>query len=151
MENTNVRVGIKLLPDVPEAYLPSYATSGSVGVDLFANILGGRWLQPSQTLIFSTGVCVEVPAGYELQVRSRSGLAAGENVFVLNSPGTIDQDFRGEIKVILHNCGSKIFRVKPGMRIAQAVLCPIYKIHWVRHDELSRTDRGDGGFGSTGA
>ncbi len=127
---------------------PLYKTAGSAGCDLIANedchVVGGKF-KP-----IGTGLSVEIPAGYEAQVRSRSGLAANHGVFVLNSPGTIDSDYRGEIKVIICNVGHDPFIVKKGDRIAQLVFSPVIQVTFERSQDLSRTVRGDGGFGSTG-
>lgn len=128
--------------------IPAYATRGSACMDIHAavsNVIAQRC-----TYAVPTGFSVEVPEGYELQVRSRSGLAANYGVHVLNSPGTIDSDYRGEIYVILHNTGSKPYAVSRGDRIAQIVLKPVEQAFVVEVDGLSETDRGDGGLGSTG-
>lgn len=134
------------------AYAPEYATEGAAGLDLFASESTG--LMPGQSKLISCGgVHVVIPEGYELQVRSRSGLAAKHGVIVLNAPGTIDSDYRGEVKVILHNAGFEPYIIKPGDRIAQMVLAKVETVEWelVREKEaLGKTDRGEGGFGSTG-
>lgn len=148
---------VKVLFKLDEgASVPSYETPGAAGMDVRANL--ETWfsanpvnfvIEPGQSKIIPTGVYVQIPQGYEIQVRSRSGLAAKNGVFVLNSPGTIDSDYRGEIKVILHNSGSEWFYVKHGDRIAQLVVAPVVQAEMV-NAELDETERGAGGFGSTG-
>ena len=130
--------------------LPKYETNGSSGMDLSANIEKQIKIEPGKTSIIPTGISVSIPKNFEIQIRSRSGLAAKSQVSVLNSPGTIDADYRGELKVILINLSNKIFVVEKGMRIAQMVLCPIVKAKFKEVDNLDDTDRGAGGFGSTG-
>ena len=130
--------------------LPKYETNGSSGMDLSANIEKQIKIEPGKTSIIPTGISVSIPKNFEIQIRSRSGLAAKSHISVLNSPGTIDADYRGEIKVILINLGNKTFVIERGARIAQMVLCPIVKAKFKEVDSLDDTDRGDGGFGSTG-
>lgn len=130
--------------------LPSYATEGSSGMDLYAAIEDEVLIQPGTWEVIPTGIYVEIPEGYEGQVRPRSGLAKDYGVTVLNSPGTIDSDYRGEIKVILINLGKEPFRVKRGDRIAQLVIVPIVRAVFEEVEELSNTERGEEGFGSTG-
>ena len=130
--------------------LPKYETNGSSGMDLFANIEKQIKIEPGKTSIIRTGISVSLPKNFEIQIRSRSGLAAKSQISVLNSPGTIDADYRGELKVILINLGNKTFIVERGARIAQMVLCPVVKAKFKEVDNLDDTDRGDGGFGSTG-
>tara|TARA_Y100000590_G_scaffold228739_1_gene258091 strand:+ start:16858 stop:17295 length:438 start_codon:yes stop_codon:yes gene_type:complete len=130
--------------------LPSYKTSGSSGMDLTANIKKKILINPKATAIVSTGLSVVIPKNYEIQIRPRSGLAAKNGITVLNTPGTIDSDYRGEIKIILINLSKKKFVVKSGDRIAQMVLCPVAKIKLKEVKKLSKTVRGRGGFGSTG-
>ena len=130
--------------------LPKYETSGSSGMDLSANIEKQIKIEPGKTSIIPTGISVSIPKNFEIQIRSRSGLAAKSQISVLNSPGTIDADYRGELKVILINLSNKIFVVERGTRIAQMVLCPIVKAKFKEVDSLDDTDRGTGGFGSTG-
>lgn len=135
----------------PDAWLPQYETAGAAGLDVrYAgeNVLE---LTPGQRLIVPTGLAPEVPEGYELQCRPRSGLAANAGISVVNSPGTIDSDYRGEIKVILINHGRATHFINPGDRIAQLVLAHAPRAEIVEVDELSSTERGEGGFGSTGA
>ena len=130
--------------------LPKYETSGSSGMDLGANIDGNLIIEPGKTVIIPTGLALSIPKGYEAQIRPRSGLAAKNKISVLNTPGTIDADYRGEIKVILINLGSEPFKIEKGLRIAQMVICPIVKAQLEEVDDLNETERGDGGFGSTG-
>ena len=130
--------------------LPKYETNGSSGMDLSANIENQIKVEPGKTSIIPTGISVSIPKNFEIQIRSRSGLAAKSQISVLNSPGTIDADYRGELKVILINSGNKTFVVEKGTRIAQMVLCPIIKAKFKEVDNLEDTDRGSGGFGSTG-
>jgi dUTP pyrophosphatase len=128
--------------------LPKYETEGSAGADLIANEVA--CIKPGKMAMVDTGLRVAVPDGYELQVRSRSGLAAKKQVFVLNSPGTVDSDYRGLIKVLLFNAGEEDFNVELGDRIAQAVICPVYQADLHEVDSLDDTERGEGGFGHTG-
>ena len=130
--------------------LPKYETLGSSGMDLVANIEKNVEIQPNKTEIIPTGLAVSIPQNFEIQIRPRSGLAARNQISVLNTPGTIDADYRGEIKVILINLGEKSFVVEKGQRIAQMVLCPIAKADIKEVEVLDNTKRGSGGFGSTG-
>ena len=133
-----------------EVSLPKYETTGSSGMDLAANINSNINLDPGKTAIIPTGLTLSIPKGYEIQIRPRSGLAAKKKISVLNTPGTIDSDYRGEIKVILINFGKKTFEIKRNDRIAQMVLCPIIKAELKEVENLPETLRGLGGFGSTG-
>ena len=137
----------RLSKEIP---LPKYETKGASGLDLSANISSSINIDPGEKEIIPTGIAVSVPEGFEIQIRPRSGLAAKHNVTVLNTPGTIDADYRGELKVILINLSSKSFLVKNGARIAQMVLCPIVKANLKEVKTLEDTKRGSGGFGSTG-
>ena len=130
--------------------LPQYATPQSAGVDLRADISGEIVLEPLGRAIVPTGLYLEIPAGYEAQVRPRSGLAAKKGVTVLNSPGTIDADYRGEVRVILVNLSSEPFTIVPGERIAQMVFARHEQVEWEETDTLEESERGAGGFGSTG-
>lgn len=130
--------------------LPAYGTPDSAGADLAAHLDAALVLSPGERRLVPTGLRVEIPPGYELQVRPRSGLALEHGVTVLNSPGTIDADYRGEIKVLLVNLGEGPFTVNPGDRIAQAVLAPVTRAEFVTAERLDRSGRGAGGFGSTG-
>ena len=129
---------------------PSYATVNSAGVDLKANIVEPIVLQPLQRAVVPTGRKIALPEGTEAQVRPRSGLAAKHGVTVLNSPGTIDADYRGEVGVILVNLSDKAFTVNPGERIAQMVVARYERVEWEEVEQLDSTERGEGGFGSTG-
>ena len=130
--------------------IPEYKTDGSSGMDLMANIENPIILHPGEKKIISTGITVAIPNEYEIQIRPRSGLAAKNGISVLNTPGTIDADYRGEIKVILINLGKQFFKINNNDRIAQMVLCPIVKAEIEEVKELPKTIRGTGGFGSTG-
>jgi len=130
--------------------LPSYKTSGSSGMDLVAHIKNKITINPSKTAIIPTGIAVAIPKNYEIQIRPRSGLAANKSISVLNTPGTIDSDYRGEIKIILINLSKKSFVVKSGDRIAQMILCPVAKGKLKEVKNLPETIRGKKGFGSTG-
>jgi dUTP pyrophosphatase len=130
--------------------LPDYKTSGSSGMDLMAYIKNKITINPGKTVIIPTGIAVAIPKKDEIQIRPRSGLAAKKGITVLNTPGTIDPDYRGEIKIILINLSKKSFVVKSGDRIAQMVLCPVAKGRLKEVKNLPKTIRGRGGFGSTG-
>ena len=130
--------------------LPKYETEGSSGMDLSANINSHIKIEPGETSIIPTGISVSIPKNFEIQIRPRSGLAAKNQISVLNTPGTIDADYRGEIKVILINLSKKTFIVENGARIAQMVVCPVIKVKLKEVDSLDNTSRGSGGFGSTG-
>ena len=143
-----IKVLIKKLNQ--KAIIPSYKTSGSSGLDLTALIESEITIQPKKSALISTGLSIAIPDDTEVQIRPRSGLAAKSNITVLNTPGTIDSDYRGELKIILFNHGDKEFVVNNGDRIAQMVLMPILKIEFEEVDNLPKTIRGSGGFGSTG-
>ena len=130
--------------------LPRYETEGSSGMDLAANVEEPIDINPGKTSIIPTGISLSIPKNYEIQIRPRSGLAAKNQISVLNTPGTIDADYRGEIKVILINLGKKIFRVEKGARMAQMVVCPVINVKFKEVDSLEITNRGSDGFGSTG-
>jgi dUTP pyrophosphatase len=130
--------------------LPDYATIGSSGVDIRAHLEQSITIQPSERLLVPTGLFVEIPLGYEIQIRPRSGLAIKQGITCLNTPGTIDADYRGEIKVILINLSAEEQVIQPGDRIAQMVLQKVERIEWKVTDQLNDTERGSGGFGSTG-
>ena len=130
--------------------LPSYKTVGSSGMDLMALTDKPITILPKKSYLVPTGISVAIPKNYEIQIRPRSGLAAKNNISVLNTPGTIDSDYRGEIKIILFNHGSDEFLINNGDRIAQIVLMPVHKIDFEEVDNLPDTVRGEGGFGSTG-
>ena len=133
-----------------EVTLPKYETDGSSGLDLAAFIDNDIEIKPGKSEIIPTGLAIAIPKNFEIQIRPRSGLAAKRQISVLNTPGTIDADYRGEIKVILINLSDKVFVVEKGLRIAQMVLCPIIKATLKEVTNLEVTDRGSGGFGSTG-
>ena len=139
---------IKRLSD--NVSLPKYETEGSSGMDLAANINEKIEIKPGTSSIIPTGISVSIPKNFEIQIRPRSGLAAKNQISVLNTPGTIDADYRGEIKVILINLGTKSFMIENGTRIAQMVLCPVDKAKLKEVKILESTKRGSGGFGSTG-
>jgi len=130
--------------------LPHYETIASAGMDIRANINEAITLKPLERAIIKTGLFIELPVGFEAQVRPRSGLAAKKGITVLNSPGTIDADYRGEIGVILVNLSNEAFVVENDERIAQLVIAKHERAEWIEVEELSETDRGAGGFGSTG-
>jgi dUTP pyrophosphatase len=130
--------------------LPTYATSGAAGMDLKANIPNTISLQPMERQLIPTGIFIELPPGYEAQVRPRSGLALKQGITCLNSPGTVDADYRGELKVILINLSNMEQRIQPGDRIAQMVVSSVEKVDWHPVTELNETVRSDGGFGHTG-
>ncbi|KJV56887.1 dUTP diphosphatase family protein [Orientia chuto str. Dubai] len=132
------------------SFLPTYSTSGSAGMDLYAAIANSIIIKPHETAIIPTGIAISLPHGYEAQVRSRSGLASKFSVIVLNSPGTIDSDYRGEVKVIMINLGQNEFQVTPAMRIAQMIITKYEVISWKLVDDLDETERGEKGFGSSG-
>ena len=129
--------------------LPEYKTDGSSGMDLMANVEQTVKILPGEKKIISTGIMVAIPEQYEIQIRPRSGLAAKNGISILNTPGTIDSDYRGEIKVILINLGKDIFEIKKNDRIAQMIVCPIIKVELEEVESLPETVRGKGGFGST--
>ena len=130
--------------------LPHYETHASAGMDLRASISEERVLKPLERSIVGTGLFIELPVGYEAQVRPRSGLAAKNGITVLNAPGTIDADYRGEIGVILVNLSNEEFTINNGERIAQLVIAKHERAEWIKVEELTETSRGEGGFGSTG-
>tara|TARA_Y100001936_G_scaffold206336_1_gene210689 strand:- start:654 stop:1094 length:441 start_codon:yes stop_codon:yes gene_type:complete len=133
-----------------KAIIPKYETDGASGLDISACIDDEINLDPGTKILVPTGLSIAIPRNYEVQIRPRSGLAVKNNISVLNSPGTIDSDYRGEIKVILFNHGKKTFKIENGLRIAQMVVCPIVKAKIKLVENLSKTIRGEGGFGSTG-
>ncbi len=130
--------------------LPHYETIASAGMDLRANLSESVTLNPLERTIIKTGLFIELPVGFEAQVRPRSGLAAKKGITVLNAPGTVDADYRGEIGVILVNLSNEAFTIENGERVAQLVIAKHERAEWVEVEELSSTDRGAGGFGSTG-
>lgn len=147
---SHVSIKVVLLPHSHGIALPKRLTEGSSGADLCAAINEDIVLAPKHKVLIPTGLCMQIPSGYEAQIRSRSGLAAKYGVSVLNSPGTIDSDYRGEIMVILINLGQQDFTIKRGDRIAQMVISQYFVAEWVPSKTLEGTARGEGGFGSTG-
>lgn len=145
-----MNISIIRLPHSEGLPLPEYATSGSAGMDIHAAVEEPLTLQPGEVHMVPTGLAFAVPHGFECQVRSRSGLAAKHGVFALNSPGTIDSDYRGEVKVILANFSKAPFTIERGTRIAQLVVAKHEHVTWNEVETLEETVRGDGGFGSTG-
>ncbi|MEN6617989.1 MAG: dUTP diphosphatase [Rikenellaceae bacterium] len=130
--------------------LPEYATIHSAGMDLRANIHESITIDPLKRALIPTGIHIELPEGYEAQIRPRSGLAAKHGIGIVNSPGTIDADYRGEIKIILVNLSDQPFVLIPGERVAQMVVSKFERVDWIEADELGESGRGEGGFGSTG-
>ena len=149
---STITVQVRPLPHFDGLVLPVYETSGSAGMDVRAAVAQDApiSLAPGARALVPTGLSVAIPEGYEIQVRPRSGLAAKHGLTCLNTPGTIDSDYRGEIKVILINLGAEPFTVLRGERIAQLVLAPVTRLGWQEVSELGETERGAGGFGSTG-
>ena len=143
-------VAIKRLPSAKELPLPAYQTNQSAGMDLCAAINDDVIINPGRHTVIPSGFSIALPAGYEAQVRPRSGLAAKNGVTVLNSPGTIDADYRGEVGVILINHGAEPFTVSRGLRIAQLIIAPVRTVMWDETETLPNTERGASGFGSTG-
>ena len=141
---------VKVLKIHPEATVPQYATAGASGLDLHARIPHEIYLQPGVRYSCPTGIGIELPEGFEAQVRPRSGLARKNGITVLNAPGTVDADYRGEIIVILINHSDTAFKVEPNQRIAQLVIAPVMRVDLVCSDVLTETERGAGGFGHTG-
>ncbi len=146
----NVRVSVLRLAHGADLPLPAYATEGAAGMDLLAAIAAPLVIAPSGRALVPTGLAVALPPGFELQIRPRSGLALRHGILLPNSPGTIDEDYRGEIQVILLNAGEAPFTLTRGMRIAQAILAPVVRIAWDEVGSLAPTSRAAGGFGSTG-
>jgi dUTP pyrophosphatase len=138
------------LPHAAGLPLPSYATAGAAGMDLLAAVAAPVVIPPGGRALIPTGLCIALPPGHELQVRPRSGLALRHGIAMPNSPGTVDEDYRGELQVILLNAGTVPFTVERGARIAQAVLAPVTRAAWREVEALPETARGAGGFGSTG-
>lgn len=147
---TTLNVSVTRLPHGADLPLPEYATPGSAGLDLLAAIDADVSLAPGARNLMPTGLAIALPDGFEAQVRPRSGLALKNGVTILNAPGTIDADYRGEIGVVLINHGAAPFVVTRGMRIAQLVVAPVTQLVWVETNDLPATARGAGGYGSTG-
>ena len=142
---------VKVQRTRPHAIIPRYQTSGAVGLDLHSAEPALVTLAPGERCLIGAGFAIAIPRGYEGQIRPRSGLAIGYGITVLNAPGTIDPDYRGEIKIPLINLGKFIFEIEPGMRVAQIVICPVARVELEEIGELDETGRGAGGFGSTGS
>ena len=147
---SNPVIQVVRLPHAADLPLPSYATDGAAGMDILAAVTGAISIPPGARALIPTGLRLALPHGYELQVRPRSGLALKNGITLPNTPGTIDEDYRGELGVILLNAGTETFVIERGMRIAQAVLAPVTRAAWQEVTTLPDTVRGDGGFGSTG-
>lgn len=140
----------RISPSTNDVSLPSYATDGSAGMDIFAAVEKDLTVQPGTTVLVPTGFSIELPQGFEAQIRPRSGLAIKQSIGLMNAPGTIDSDYRGEVKVILTNFGKEDFIVHRGDRIAQMIISRYERIEWEESRTLNDTSRGAGGFGSTG-
>ncbi len=145
-----LKVAVRRLPHGADLPLPAYATVDSAGMDLLAAVGAELVLAPGARAVIPTGLAIALPSGYEAQVRPRSGLAARHGLTVVNSPGTIDADYRGEVGVILANLGSEPYTIARGARIAQMVVAPVVRIAWSETEELPRSARGADGFGSSG-
>lgn len=148
-----ITIEVVRLPHGQDLPLPAYQTPLSAGMDLLAAIDKPIWVAPMQRVLIPAGFCMALPAGYEAQIRARSGLAYKQGLGMPNSPGTIDADYRGEIKVLMINFGNEPVEISRGMRIAQMVICPVLQARWSEVktvEELPASDRGAGGFGSTG-
>jgi dUTP pyrophosphatase len=147
---TEIIVSVTTLPHAKDLDLPGYATEHAAGMDLCAAVANDLIIEPGKRALIPTGLMIALPEGYEAQVRPRSGLALKHGITVLNSPGTIDADYRGELQVILANLGSEPFTITRGMRIAQMVVASYARVEWQEVSELPQSARGAGGFGSTG-
>ena len=147
---TNVTISVTRFPLAADFELPAYATEHSAGLDLQAALAESKTLQPGERALIPTGLCIALPDGYEAQIRPRSGLALKNGISLVNSPGTIDADYRGEIGVIIINHGTEAFTIERGMRIAQMVIAPYTRAAFSEVLELPTSARGAGGFGSTG-
>jgi len=147
---SSAEIIVRRLPHAEGLPLPSYATAGAAGFDLLAAVTAPLVVAPGARVLVPTGLCLALPAGYELQVRPRSGLALKHGIVLPNSPGTIDEDYRGELQIIIMNAGDAPFTIERGTRIAQGVLAPVTRATWKEADSLPDTPRGVGGFGSTG-
>ena len=147
---SSVKVDVVQLPHAADLPLPEYATVQSAAVDLLAAVTEDVVLAPGARTLIPTGLAIALPDGYEAQVRPRSGLALRNGITLLNTPGTIDADYRGEIGIILTNLGQEDFTVERGMRIAQMLIAPVTRLTWNAVSSLDKSERGSGGFGSTG-
>lgn len=147
---SDIAVAVTRLAHGADLPLPAYATEHAAGMDLLAAVAEPVVLAPGKRALVPTGIAIALPEGFEAQVRPRSGLALKHGVTVLNTPGTIDADYRGEVGVVLVNLGDETFTVKRGMRVAQMVVAPVTRVGWAERADLTETARGRGGFGSTG-
>jgi dUTP pyrophosphatase len=145
-----VAVRVRRLPHSSGLPLPSYASTGAAGADLFSAEDGSTTIEPGKRFALATGLVLEIPEGFEGQVRPRSGLAIRQGLTVVNAPGTIDSDYRGEVKVLLVNLGDQPVTIERGDRVAQLVIGPVTRVEFVESEHVDDTDRGAGGFGSTG-
>lgn len=145
-----IDVRITRLPHSEGLPLPAYATAGAAGFDFLAAVDAPMTIAPGERVLVPTGLCIALPAAYELQVRPRSGLALKYGITLPNSPGTIDEDYRGELRIIVMNAGTEPFTIERGTRIAQGVLAPVSRLRWSEVETLDETVRGQSGFGSTG-
>ncbi len=145
----DLRVGIKIMDGASDLPLPKYMTEFAAGVDLYANVSEPVTLKKGEIKLIATGIAIALPESYEAQIRPRSGLAYKHGISLVNTPGTIDADYRGEIKVIMINFGDEDFVINRGERIAQMVINKVERVRWEVRDELDETKRSDGGFGST--
>ena len=145
-----VQIAVRRLPHGMDMPLPTYATAGAAGMDLLAAVEAPVTIDPGKRALIPTGLAIALPPGYELQVRPRSGLALRHGIVLPNSPGTIDEDYRGEVQVIVLNAGDAPFTIERGARIAQAVVAPVVRARWHEVESLDATSRNEGGFGSTG-
>jgi dUTP pyrophosphatase len=150
MTLTHIQVAIRRFPGAEDIPLPSYQSAGSAAMDLHAAVPVPLTIQPSDLALVPCGFAMALPAGYEAQIRPRSGVATKHAVIIPNSPGTIDADYRGEVKVALLNLGREPFTVTRGMRIAQLLVVPVPRVEWSQQQQLDETERGAGGFGHTG-
>jgi dUTP pyrophosphatase len=146
----SVTIQVRRLPHSAGLPLPAYATPGAAGMDLLAAVAAPVTIDPGKRALIPTGLAIALPPGFEMQVRPRSGLALRNGILLPNSPGTIDEDYRGEVQVILLNAGDLPFTVERGMRIAQAIVAPVVRAEWQEVENLDDTTRSTGGFGSTG-
>jgi dUTP pyrophosphatase len=151
MQSDRISVRINRVdPSAGDLQLPQYATAGSAGMDIRAAVPETTVIPPGGVLLIPTGFIIELPPGYEAQIRPRSGLALNHRIGLLNSPGTIDSDYRGEVRIIMMNFGDEPFAVQRGDRIAQMVVAPYTRVTWIESDGVNETSRGAGGFGHTG-
>lgn len=148
-EQLRVRI-LRINPDKTDIPLPAYSTEGSAGMDICAAVEDDCMLKPGETALIPTGFIIELPPGHEAQIRPRSGLAIKHGLGILNAPGTIDSDYRGEVKIILTNFGKNPYTIRRGDRIAQMIVAPYERVKWEETSSLNSSARGSGGFGHTG-